>query len=141
MRKELIFDLVYQIVSLESMEKLDQICSQIFKEAENHLSKAYELFEAGKKEEGKSEFYIGDTYLISLDQILGERLAPIMLNVNLKKKGVEDSLDFISKIDQGREAEINPELKNLVQFYKIIKNWKQKCWEPGEKVLEMKGKL
>ncbi len=139
MKKALIFDLVYQIVSLESNEKLEKACEKIFEEAQKHLEKAYSLFNAGKKEAGKEEFYIGDTFLISLDQILGERLGPIMLKVNLNKKGVENDLEFMTKIDKG-EA-VAPELSSLADFYKSIKKWKQKCWGPGEKVLEIKKNL
>ncbi|MCL5093989.1 MAG: hypothetical protein M1355_02565 [Patescibacteria group bacterium] len=139
MEKELIFELIYQITSLESLSKLDEICSKIFKLGIEHLNKAYKLLETDK-EEGKKEFYVGDTYLLTLDQIFGERLGPVMLNARLKRLGINE-LEFITKIDQGKEEEIDPKLKELVEYYKLLKKWKQACWEPGEKVLEIKRKL
>lgn len=141
LEKDLIFDLIYQITSLESVPEMDRICSRIFALAQKHLKRAYKLIDEKKLEEGKKEFYIGDTYLLAIDQVLGERLGPVMLNVHLRRFGIKDSLEFMTKIDQKKEHEIEPELKDLVDYYKIIKKWKQKCWLSGEKVRKFKNKL
>lgn len=141
MGKDLIFDLIYQITSLESVSKLDNICSKIFELASNHLKKAFDLFKKNNLNEGKKEFYIGDTYLLAIDQILGERLGPVMLSAQLKRYGVNNSLEFMNKIDQKREDEIDSRLEDLVDFYKVIKKWKQNSWGLGKRVLEFKNRI